>query len=201
MRYPYIADLSAADAVVLVQCARNQTKILEYGVGGSTLLFAQVMQPGGRLVSLDTELSWIHFTEKKLADLGDRVVASPIFGRIDSPCGMTQADFIFVDGHDDHRRSFGLLAWPLLKLGGMIAFHDTRRLRDVQNVNALIEEYFEEVGDVRYNTASSNITLIYKRHVQATYENWNDVEKKEPWMYGLAEPPAGWPDVSQAVDL
>jgi predicted O-methyltransferase YrrM len=200
-RYPYIADLSKADARVLVSTARRCQRILEYGTGGSTLLFAQAMVAAdGRFVSVDTDPTWIHVTQKKLVDLGDRIVVHPEFQQLNEPLDFDDIELVFVDGHDDHRRGFAINAWPRLTLGGVMMFHDTRRLRDIQNVNAIVERYFEEVSGLAVNTQGSNMTLVYKRVVPAIYENWNDVEGKPPWMCGLAEPPADWVESTTSVE-
>jgi predicted O-methyltransferase YrrM len=190
-QYIYVGDLSKADARLLVDIAKSHQRILEFGVGGSTMLFAQAMAANGELACVDTDPSWIDRTMKKIADLG---VSRPKFfcGSAPEPHWIEKPSFVFIDGADQYRRSFALAAWPMLVPGGSIGFHDTRRLGDVENVQALIRANFEEVGIVVFNAGESNITVVHKRTQSAYYENWHDVEGKKRWASGYEETPSNW---------
>jgi predicted O-methyltransferase YrrM len=187
----YVGDLSKADARLLVAVASECSSILEFGVGGSTMLFAQAMRLG-ELVCVDTDGGWIERTMQKIVALG---APRPKFF-----CGHAPeahwlsgpVDFVFIDGADAYRRSFALAAWPYLKPGGSMGFHDTRRIGDVENVQALIRVNFESVGASVFNVNDSNITLVHKRLTVVPYENWHDVEGKQRWQSGYEEAPADW---------
>jgi predicted O-methyltransferase YrrM len=194
MPLKYIGDLSKADARLLVDVAEDRSFILEFGVGGSTMLFAQAMPTGGTFVSVDTSEWWIERTKEKLAHL--KISVEPKFVVRSTPVLTADPDFVFIDGADEYRLSFALAAWPLLIPGGSMAFHDTRRPRDISNVLAVIQNHFEEVGTVRFNKNGSNITIVRKRLAPTPYENWHDVEKKERWMSGYDPAPANWPELN-----
>jgi predicted O-methyltransferase YrrM len=189
-RVPYVGDLSKTDAKVLADIALASGRILEFGVGGSTMIIAQAMPRDGFFISVDTDQRWIERTQSKLAVLKETV--SPTFLVSHKPPAALIFDFIFVDGADPFRLSFAMTAWPLLAPNGVIGFHDTRRQVDIDNVQALIRANFEEVGDVLFNANDSNITLVRKRLKLARYENWHDVEGKERWVSGYEETPANW---------
>jgi predicted O-methyltransferase YrrM len=190
--YKYVGDLSKADARLLVAVASKCSSILEFGVGGSTMLFAQAMPLGGELVCVDTDGGWIERTVQKITTLG---APRPKFfcGCAPEPHWVNgQVDFVFIDGADAYRRSFALAAWSYLKPGGSMGFHDTRRIGDIDNVQALIRANFESVGASVFNANDSNITLIHKRMIAVPYENWHDVEGKQRWQSGYEEAPVDW---------
>jgi predicted O-methyltransferase YrrM len=187
----YVGDLSKADARLLVDVARASRRILEFGVGGSTMLFAQAMPRDGVFVSVDTDPGWIERTRSKLVLLKSAISPKFLVSHT-PPAGLGPFDFVFVDGADPFRLSFAVAAWPLLAPGAAMGFHDTRRQGDVDNVQALVRANFEEVGDVLFNANDSNITLVRKRLKLARYENWHDVEGKERWASGYEVTPANW---------
>ena len=61
-------DLSQADAAVLSMLCRNKS-VVEYGVGASTLILSQV---ASKVVSYDTETSWILKVNEKLENIENR---------------------------------------------------------------------------------------------------------------------------------
>jgi predicted O-methyltransferase YrrM len=182
----YIGDLSKQDAALLARYASNAKAVLEFGAGGSTQIIAQSLPDGASFVSLDTDPRWIATTRENLRRLG-----------VDDRCqlrsyeewtpGAGRFDLIFDDGAGRLRRDFALRSFPLLKIGGALLFHDTRRLPDVRNVLATVETFFEEIEHVHLNArvdgASSNITVVRKKTREA-YVNWNVAEGRPPWAYG-----------------
>ncbi len=58
----YIGDLSQQDAQILASYAGSANRILEFGVGASTQIFAQCAPPGATLTSVDTSKDWIEKT-------------------------------------------------------------------------------------------------------------------------------------------
>jgi hypothetical protein len=89
-------------------------------------------------------------------------------------------DLVFVDGVDGLRRNFALRAWPLLKVGGYLLFHETRRAQDVSNLTALIATFSSEIESVHMNQDGSNISVVTKKPPQP-YSNWQEVEGLPSW--------------------
>jgi len=185
----YIGDLSRADATLLQQLAARAARILEFGCGASTQLFAAYGQD--RVESVETDPAWIAKTERHLAALPD---ARPVvFHRWESFRPEGPYDLIFNDGIDRLREAFAFATWPHLQVGGVCCFHDTRRTRphggsattDVQNVCALVARHAAEIERVELNREASNITVVTKR-APLPYEDWNVVEGRSPAQIGLA---------------
>lgn len=186
----YIGDLSARDAQVLRDLAEQALDILEFGVGASTQIFAAY--GGGTVESVETDPAWIARTRGNLKKLGLGARAVAFFNYASfSPCGPY--DVIFVDGVDELRRDFAFRTWPYLMTGGVMAFHDTRRVMphggaswsDVQNVCALLEKFSTEIDRVEFNRSDSNTTVVRKR-APLLYEDWNAVEGRTPEQIGIA---------------
>jgi len=189
--FKYIGDLSQQDAALLGRYASTAQAALEFGVGGSTQIIAQAIPAGASFRSLDTDPGWIDATQEKLHRLGvgDRC---QIAGYDEWVPDGARFDFIFDDGVDHLRRSFAFRTFPLLTVGGVLLFHDTRRLRDVQNVLALVEAFFDEIEYVSLNEhvegVASNITVVRKK-AKEPYVNWNFSEGKPLWAYGQGTVP------------
>lgn len=187
----YIGDISVQDAALLEHYASKARSVLEFGVGGSTHVIAQSVASGVPFLSLDTHDGWIETTRGNLRRLGveDRCRMAPYK---DWPPDTARFDMIFDDGADDLRLDFALRSFPLLAVGGVMLFHDTRRPGDIRNVLAVVEAFFEHIEHVhlneRFNGVSSNITVIQKKS-QEPYVNWHAVEGKPSWAYGHAVAP------------
>lgn len=186
----YIGDLSSQDAAVLAGAARCSASILEFGVGASTQIFAQYASPRARIVSLDTCEDWIARTAAVLRamQLGSAVTFHDYAGwtqeqelAAPQPC----YDLLFDDGIDDLRLDFALRAWPWLKAGGRLIFHDTRRSRDWANVLRFASVAYLEISSIEANKDGSNLTVVTKQPSVA-YENWNIAEGRGPLMVGHA---------------
>lgn len=194
---PYIGDISKNDAIVLQECANNATSILEFGCGASTQVLAACTT--GLMLSIDTEQSWMDKTQENLKILRienpnvhfqdyyrymKNAEVNPIVGNF---------DFIFDDGADSLRREFAIKIWPKLAVGGVLAFHDTRRGHDFRNVLEVLATFQDEVGRVYFNYLNSNITLVVKK-ISQPYDNWQITEKREPWQLGYNTPPQSFID-------
>lgn len=191
MTVKFIGDLSNADVNLLIKLASNSLRILEFGVGGSTQLFAQFTEIHTTIVSIDTDKEWIARTIANLSrfehNVNDVKFVDYTFWKSDT-IDWKWFDLIFVDGVDDQRLPFALDAWPLLRVGGSMVFHDTRRSQDVANVLQVVARNYLEVSEVKFNTQGSNLSII-KKKVAEPWVNWNIVENKEPWEYGVGDPP------------
>lgn len=202
MKIGFIGDLSNSDARTLYEVARHKS-VLEFGVGGSTQLFAQ---SAASVVSVDTDPVWVKRTKDNLALLPEHTLVD--FQEFDLFDYRGEYDVIFVDGTPDKRLEFAKAAWPCLKKNGTMIFHDTRRFEYFREVAWIVQLHFAEISSVDINKNDSNLSLIHKRVAPKHYENWNEVEGKPLWAVGYGERPEGaglwevlWPETVQAGDL
>lgn len=188
---PYIGCISREDADVLEMLVRTSPRILEFGAGASTQIFA-AYSPTGDIHTVETDPEWIAKTAGNLHRLGlntDRTITWHDWSGFE-PAG--EYDLIFVDGADDLRLEFAMMTWPYLRVGGTMAFHDTRRTEphglakfsDVQNVCQTIAKYSTEIYRVDFNAHDSNTTLVVKR-TPLLYENWQIAEGRTDAQMGL----------------
>lgn len=173
---PYIGDISKQDADLLAKYARSAKKILEFGSGASTQVLAWAAPEDARVVSVETEPWWIERTKGNLEKLG---ITRPVefVAYHDTP--GDDYDLVFVDGVDDLRRPFSQIAWLMLKVGGHLMFHDTRRHHDLSQAMMIPTDYPGEVSEIRICEGESNITVLTKREKLA-WEDWNVVEGRSP---------------------
>jgi len=188
MPYEFAGDLSEADAHTLHEIARYEKRILEFGVGGSSHIFAQCMPD--TLICVDTDAGWIERTKDNLKRITHEEWVMPKFIPYDFFKFDGQYDLIFVDGAPDKRLDFAMRAWPLLSCGGKMIFHDTRRFEYFREAAWVMQSFFNEVIDVGINVSNSNLTIITKR-APLVYENWNETEGKPAWAYGKGDIPEG----------
>jgi hypothetical protein len=189
MHPPFIGDLSIEDADVLAHYAHSSDRVLEFGAGGSTQIFAQLCR---EVVTVETAPVWVERTRKRLEDMGlrDRVEFRAYPGiPVDAKLGDgKQYPLIFVDGVDHLRREFAITAWPLLEVDGVMIFHDTRRFADFQNAAWVAQLFHNEIASILVNQRngngrSSNCTVIRKKQHEP-YVNWNLTEGKPLEAYG-----------------
>lgn len=179
----FIGDLSKQDAEVLQHFGFRAPRILEFGAGGSTQIFAQC-QPDV-LVSVETSQEWIDKTKKNIERY--QPCTDPVFVQFGSHPRSTY-DLIFVDGVWDLRNDFAKSTWPLLDQNGVMIFHDTRRWFDAHNVLDVAKTYWDEIDQINLNYVNSNCAII-KKCKKVEYVNWNETEGKPIWMYGIGDPP------------
>ena len=182
----FTGDLSLEDADVLAQYASQSQSILEFGSGGSTQLMAQ--SSAESITSVETEASWIQLTQERLSQIAN---ARPV-----EFVGYTtefnqEFDLIFVDGLWQHRFDFATNVWKYLKPTGVMIFHDTRRDFDFANAVDVAKVFFNEISQIDVNARatngrSSNMTVLHKK-AHEPYVNWNDVEGKPSWAYGIPD--------------
>lgn len=183
----FVGDLSVADAEVLARYGRSADRILEFGSGGSTQIFAQCCPK--TLVSVETDYAWIERTRNNLSLIGHDEWTKPLFVPYDLFKGG-EFDLIFVDGIPDKRLDFAMHTWPMLKSGGYMIFHDTRRFEYFKNLAWVMQSFFNEIGHVGVNELDSNMSVIYKTD-PVQYVNWNLTENKPLWAYGAELMPEG----------
>lgn len=186
---PYIGCVSREDAFLLQSLAERSDRILEFGSGASTQIFAQYCC--GTVESVETDLSWVVKTKRSLAALGIRGAVT--FHGFSSFKPHGKYDLILIDNVDELRQEAALLSWPFLSLGGWMCFHDTRRTTphgpstttDVQNACAVVARYSTEVASVVLNQNDSNTTVITKRRSPLLYVDWMVSEGRTPAQMGL----------------
>lgn len=183
----FIGDLSLQDADLLAGYGKASKSILEFGIGGSTQIFAQCLPD--KLVSVETDANWVEATINKLSLIENKT--SPVIQDYNASIDGDY-DLIFVDGVDQLRLPFAKKTWEKLKVGGVMIFHDTRREIDFVNSIRLAKAYFNEIDFIEVNAKasngkSSNMTVIKKKELEP-YVNWHGVEDKPRWAYGTTDP-------------
>lgn len=192
----YVGDISKEDARVLGRLGYGG-RVLEFGMGGSTQVLAQVAR---HLTSIETDPEWLKRTRNNLETLKidpSKYDLKPYFKWPDAVKGL-EFDFIFVDGVDEMRFPFAIMAFPLLKIGGVLAFHDTRRGPDMQNFLNTVLQFKDEAGVIFLNRMDSNISGFHRKARQP-YADWNKTENKEPWQTGAVPPPENWPELMEDI--
>jgi predicted O-methyltransferase YrrM len=182
----YVGDLSRADADLLAGLARDAERILEYGVGASTQIFAQASARRTKILSLDTEDFWIERTRVILDELvPGHGVRLRRFERLTVLDDLADGSFdlVFDDGHEDLRLEFGLASWRLLRTGGKLVLHDTRRRGDVGNVLLLAARFFREIERIDFNPGGSSLSILHKC-ARKPYVDWNKKEDRAAWEMG-----------------
>lgn len=181
-----IGDISNADVEVLRHFASISEHILEFGMGASTQVLSYYTK--GKVISLESDQYWIERTKANFDLLGiDQNKCDFILGMSPPNIPGITFDFIFVDCVDEKRLEMALASWHLLRTGGTMAFHDTRRVGDVKNFTNLINTVFSEIIDISINHWDSNISYLTKRPTELKYENWNHVENRMDWEIGYGE--------------
>lgn len=181
---PYIGDISKNDAEVLKEMAETHDNILEFGVGASTQVLSAYSK--NSIIAVDTSVEWLEKTKRNIELLEIKNVPSFVFW--EQGIMFTKFfDFVFDDCADEYRKDFALKIWPQVNIGGILAFHDTRRWQDARNVCHVLEQIYESVDRVIWNYNHSNITLVYKKEHEP-YENWQETENRMPWQIGWGDP-------------
>lgn len=195
----YLGDLSKQDYEILKDLSLNSKNILEFGIGASTQILRNFSD--GNLTSLETSPFWIDITKQNLNFLSIKKEVNFLSYEEFKPTSE-QYDLIFNDGIDSLRNEFGIKSWQNLKIGGIIAYHDTRRRQDVQNVMDLVNNFKDEVESIIFNKDDSNITLVKKKIkddiifsnnidvnkilLESPHYDWNDSEMKIRLKYGIS---------------
>ena len=195
----YIGDLSKYDYEVLKELSSNSTNILEFGVGASTQILRNFSD--GNLTSIETSMFWIDMTKRNLKYLNIEKDVNFLLYEEFNPI-VEQFDLVFNDGIDSLRSEFGVNIWKNLKVGGIIAYHDTRRRKDIENVVQLVNNFRNEIESIIFNKDNSNITIIKKKIkddklyndfididkilTDSPYYDWNDSENKIKLSNGIS---------------
>ena len=195
----FVGDISLMDANVLAQHVRTANSILEFGTGGSTQIILQNKLQSAEYISIETEQDWIDKTATNLKALG--IQGGVEFRRydtvftehklIDSTIKNKKFDVIFDDGYPMWREIFFNETFDLLKVGGVMIVHDTKRIGDLRWMFRSILERWTEIDRIDLNVNHSNMTVLHKKF-HDPYVNWNASEKRDGWESGYNPPAEGW---------
>jgi len=188
--YKVEGDLSKADVVVLTQLCRNKT-VVEFGIGGSTILLSQVAK---KIISYEHDQAWIDKIQPKV---GENVEIRLIPKEVSAVKGKgEECDVLFDDGHSLLRAPFLLEFWPYLKECAIL--HDSRMTYAGNCVKLFFDAFtvrnpkvgepgFDSKGanpglpdnpytgslkTIYWNYLESNMVVMEKRNCTLKYENW-----------------------------
>lgn len=190
-------DLSRADVVVLTLLCRGKD-VIEFGIGGSTILLSQV---ANKVITYEHDIAWIDKIKPRLGNnceirLIDKDKAEQSIKGIGESC-----DVLFNDGHSLLRAPALLEFWPHIKEYAIL--HDGRmpyagnclkKFIDAFTIkNPKVDEpgfdaskanpgladnpYTGSLEAVYWNYLESNMVVMKKRNCTLLYENWKITEK------------------------
>ncbi len=185
--WPIEGDLSRADVVVLTQLCRGKD-VIEFGIGGSTILLSQV---ANKVITYEHDKEWIQKIEPKL---NDKVEIRVIEKKVNRLKGIAESCDVFVnDGHSLFRAPALLEFWPLIKNCAIL--HDSRMTYAGNCVKSFIDAFIIKNNPSKYNPGlpdnpftgslesiywnylESNMVVMNKRNCTLTYENWKLSER------------------------
>jgi predicted O-methyltransferase YrrM len=177
----WVGKLSLEDADLLAEYGSKSASILEFGVGGSTLIFSQVSP--NPIISVEEDDDWLALTKKRLDFLGTSEKVK-LF-KYGDPYKVPEVDLIFVDGLRTSRLGFAEKYWDKLKVGGYLMFHDTTRQKYLEDTLTFISNRPYKISNAIINAPASNgkfsnITIIKKGEPVI---NWKYEEDKPQWAY------------------
>ena len=189
----WVGALSLEDADVLAQKSKTALKILEFGPGGSTMIFLQSIDSNASVTCVETRQQWIEELQNRL-DLIEHKSNNYEFYRykdfMNKEIREESFDLIFVDGEKTFREDFARKTWYLLKNGGEMMFHDTKRISYINSMMNVIRNKLFQIESVQFNIKASNgensnISSIKKT---ARIEPPNDLQsieqERELWTFG-----------------
>lgn len=195
---PYICpiqgDLSRADAVSLALLCRGKD-VVEYGVGGSTIILSQVAKS---LTCFDTKQTWLEKTKESVNKLPNKTCEPdfrPILKEKHDNSSVTglgfNCDVIFSDGWAAMRIHFILEFWPYIRECAIT--HDSRAIYAGNIVKKFMDAYDPTVKDnkkfpwgvnpyisslqkIEWNYLESNCCIFFKRNTSLIWEDWKKTE-------------------------
>ena len=187
-------DLSRADFVVLTQLCRGKD-VVEYGAGGSTLLFAQIAKS---VVTYETKPEWFDRVTKFLDQVPDKVCDPEVRFLEEtrdgsSVKGLSQScDVLFDDGWAMMRPAFLLEFWQDVRECAIL--HDTRATYAGNVLKMFLDayekpydkekwtwppnHYLASLKSIDWNYLESNMAVLHKRNCSLYWENWNGTESE-----------------------
>lgn len=171
----YAGDLSRADMQVLAEFAMSHRRVLEFGAGASTTIFALRGDQTADFVCIETDPAWVDRTRGNLRRLNARV---PTWWTWDDwkTFPHTEFDLIFVDGAEHLRTEFAARAWDQLGECGSLLWHDCRAGATSRDIMAFAADRLDGIEAIMPSYRGSNIAVIRKRMVLRE-ENWHEHER------------------------
>lgn len=189
MLNPYVCkiegDLSRADVVVLTLLCRGK-KVIEFGIGGSTILLSQIAD---KVITYEHDDFWIDKIKPKL---GANVEIRKLEKNPEAIKGLgEECDVLFNDGWSLFRSPALLEFWPFIKECAILhdgrtnyAHNCVKALLDVWDKNEKSEAnpglpdnpYTGTLKKIDWNWLESNMVVLHKRNCQLKYENWKITE-------------------------
>lgn len=179
-------DISRADVLVLAEICTNKD-VVEFGVGGSTLILSQCAKS---LHSYDTDNTWIERVSGRLSKTHGLTCNPTLSLCTDVPDAIPTCDVLFIDGYGPHRLPWLLKHFDKCKT---VICHDS--LGDTGNgptlyhIMADLFKRHELIGmldTARFHYLDSNMVVIDKRQTPIVYKNWNITEsgdnRKDPYL-------------------
>ncbi len=184
----WVGALSLEDADILAYKALSAASVLEFGSGGSTLIFSQASVSNSKIISVETEDFWINEVNTRLSLVDAK----------NSPSIVSYKDFnfngafdiIFIDGKSNLREEFALNSWELLKPNGEMLFHDTKRSPYLDMMLSVVKVNILEISEVQLNIPASNgihsnISVVKKSNKISPANNLQSIEQiREQWTFG-----------------
>ena len=175
---PIKGDLSRADAVILVEYATGK-KVLEVGVGGSTVLLSMFnTQP---VISFDNNKEWIDRTQSNLNTYSGFLKSKATIRYSDDYSNIHKhfyedIHFVFIDCEPRYRWKCFDLLFNKAATGTIFMFHDsaTDYVKDL--VLKALTQYYFRIASIEQHIRGSNMSCIIKGE-KKVYENWNNTEK------------------------
>lgn len=194
--FVYIGSLSVQDAIILYELSQNKNKILEFGSGASTQIFAQ-QNTNNYICSIDTKKEWLNVTKDFIKN---ELLINKDIDFLEYKNKETikeKFDLIYNDGFAPKRLDFALWSWNKLSSNkGLYLLHDGKRPGEINILCTLLNKYSNEISNIKVNPNKSNIICIEKK-MPEPYQNWNEVEKRESWMQSLMQKnrPSNWKEI------
>lgn len=188
-------DLSRADVVGLITLCRNKD-VVEFGLGGSTILLSQVARS---LTTYETKPEWVERFKGTFATVENKT-CEPVIKVIpetrdgSSVVGLGQpCDVLFDDGWALMRFPFIKEFWPHIR--ECCILHDTRATYAGNNLKQVFDAYqlgadkekypwgynpiTASLKTIEWNYLESNLCVLFKRNCELVWENWKITEKSD----------------------
>jgi len=188
-------DLSRADVVALTLLCRGKD-VVEYGVGGSTIILSQIAKS---VTSFDTKEIWVERTKEFLKKVPNKT-CEPEFRPIleekhngSSVKGLGfPCDIVFSDGWAALRGFFILEFWRYMNECAIT--HDSRAIYASNIVKMFmnnydsnhkndpefpwgINPYLSTLKKIEWNYLESNCCVFFKRNTSLIWEDWKKTEE------------------------
>lgn len=168
-------DLSRADVHVLHDLCVDK-HVVEFGVGGSTLILARCART---LITYDTDRTWLSRIQARIGCLNYKTT-EPIFNHVtDIPESIPECDVLFIDGYGPQRAGWTTF---FLKCTTMVlhdSLGDTGSGPTIDNLMSLLfkdKNIVEHLNKIYVHYNDSNCIVITRRPKPIKYINWNIVE-------------------------